>query len=135
MKDKRMIAATVVYSVIVTHFLFTNFYQAIGPRYLIKSSGYTRELASYCPEGGDTSDCHANCPIKNMLTAHSVKGFPFQINQYDNDCTSVTAYSSKDFTEAMILNATIFAAITVVYLAVMYSFMPKKEVYELKFKP
>ena len=128
MKNKTFVVVTIIYCVFLGHFLFSNFVKTSGPKYLIKSSGYQRESNLYCPPQSQIyGQCLYSCPLMTAEpTTPNIKGFPFQTNDFNGVCGSVTAYATTDFTEAIALDGLYMLIVTCVYVGFVYTLSIKK---------
>lgn len=117
MKRKTFIAVTILYSLLLAHFLFSNFVKVVGPNYALKSSMGNAESSGGCPPSGMVGGvCFSSCPLYLIdQAAPNAKGFPFQTNNPDSSCGALAKYAKADFTKAIALNILYIVTLTALY--------------------
>jgi len=118
MKAFRVIL-TIILALLFTQAVFSDFVRTIGPSYLINTSGVQADNNKFCPPQNQippgSGECVINCPANNGPLNPQIKGFPFQRNDFYDECGyTVIPYKTSDFTLARVLDYTYLGIITLV---------------------
>jgi hypothetical protein len=117
----------IIYTVILIHFLFSNFVFAIGPSYAIQPPSFNTQCTPTAYES-----CISSCSTgyNPYPTFYQSKGFPFTTNKYQGvSCAGIigqsNSYPINDFT-ALRYNILYIAGLTVISTLVF--FWPKRSI-------